>query len=347
MGRRSPSGANIGQVAAEAGVSAATVSRVITGADRVAPETARRVREAIRALGYEPNRLAQGLRRRRTMTIGLVLSGFTNSFFFELIAQTAEVGKEAGYSMLVSGDADPEGEALRLAGGRIVDGIVFVAAHGESRASRLNDLSIPIVCFDRAPADLSCPVVQIDNERGAREVTRHLADQGARRIAHIAGPAEVLASQPRRTGYRLALEDAGIERDPALEVPGDFTEEAGYRAMYELLGRGEPFDGVFAANDLMAIGAMRAAAESGIRVPDDLLVGGFDGISSGRFTVPRLTTCAQPISHMARLAVAKLLRTIESGETAQHREDIVVAGELLVRESSTRCGSPQDSPPAR
>lgn len=341
MVRRSSGGAKIGQVAAEAGVSTATVSRVIAGSDRVAPETERRVREAIRTLGYEPNRLAQGLRRQRTMTIGLVLSGFTNSFFFELIAQTAEVGKEAGYSMLVAGDEDPEGEALRLAGGRIVDGIVFVAAHGARKVSRLNDLSIPIVCFDRAPADLSCPVVQIDNERGAHEVTRHLALRGARRIAHIAGPAEVLASEPRRSGYRLALEAAQIDHDPALEVPGDFTEESGYLAVYELLKRGKPFDGVFAANDLMAIGAMRAAAEAGIRVPEDLLIGGFDGISSGRFTVPRLTTCAQPISRMARLAVAKLLAMIESGEAARSRENIVVPGELLVRESSTRDAAPE------
>lgn len=345
MAGRPTGGATIRQVADEAGVSVATVSRVISGADRVAPETARRVRDAVRALDYEPNRLAQGLRRQRTRTIGLVLPGFTNAYFFELIAQTAQVGKEAGYSMLVSGDEDPEGEALKLAGGHIVDGIVFVAAHGGPQVSRLNEVSVPIVSFDRAPADLPCPVVQIDNERGAYEVTQHLVRQGARALAHISGPPEVLASAPRRSGFRLALEEARIEHDPALEVPGDFTEEAGYVAMHELLARSTPFDGLFAANDLMAIGAMRAAAEAGIRVPEDLLIGGFDGISSGRYTVPRLTTYAQPISRMARMAVTRLLDMIESGETARLREEVVVAGELVVRESTLRDGPPEGPAP--
>lgn len=337
---RSPRGATIRQVAEEAGVSVATVSRVLSGADRVAPETERRVRDAVRTLDYEPNRLAQGLRRQRTRTIGLVLPGFTNAYFFELIAQTAEMGKQAGYSLVVSGDEDPEAEALKLVGGHVVDGIVFVAAHGGPQVSRLDDVSVPIVCFDRAPVDLPCPVVQIDNDLGAHAVTWHIALQGARRIAHISGPAEVLASEPRRSGYRRALDDAGIEHDPTLEAAGDFTEEAGYVAMHDLLGRGRAFDGLFAANDLMAIGAMRAAAEAGRRVPEDLLIGGFDGISSGHYTVPRLTTYAQPISRMARMAVTRLLDMIESGDTARDREELVVAGELVVRESTLRAGAP-------
>lgn len=321
-------------VAAEAGVSTATVSRVITGADPVAPEKEKRVREAMRVLGYEPNRLARGLRRQETRTIGLVLPSFTNVFFFELIAQTVEVGKEAGYSVLVAGDANPEAEALKLARGNLVDGLIFVAAHSEQASTQLADIDVPIVCFDRAPAGLDCPVVHVDNERGAAEVTELLIAGGATRIAHLEGPAEVLASAPRRRGFEQALAARGLDCDPQLLRQGDYSDDSGYALMRELLALDERPDAVFAANDLMAIGAMRAASEAGLAVPDDIAVAGFDGISSGRFTVPRLATCAQPIQEMANLAVARLLDLIHSGEVASRREDIVVEGTLLARESA-------------
>lgn len=338
--RRTTTGATLRQVADEAGVSIATASRALAGSEPVSADKERRVREVARRLGYEPNRLAQSLRRRRTGSLGLVLPGFTNPFFFELIAQTVEVGKEAGFTVLVSGSEDPVSEVLRLARAQVVDGAVVVAAHRAPEQSRLRELHIPIVCFDRAPEDATGPVVQVDNERGAREVTVHLAAEGARRIAHVAGPDHVLASEPRRRGYRLGLADAGLVHDDRLEVTGDFTERAGYAAVRALLAVDPHIDGFVAANDLMAIGAMQALAELGRRVPDDVLVAGFDGIGLGEFTVPRLTTLAQPISQMARLAVGRLLDLVASGEVPDTREDVVVPGELVVRSSSVRRRTP-------
>jgi LacI family transcriptional regulator len=332
MTRTAEHRATLREVAAEAGVSTATVSRVFSGADPVAPETIERVREVAARLGYEPSRIARSLRRRRTSNLGLVLPSFTNAFFLSLIAQTVAIGREAGYSVLVAGGDDPEAEALELIRGQVVDGIILVAAHGSERATRLADVTIPIVCFDRAPADLDRTTVQVDNAHGARLVTEHLIAAGARRIAHIAGPPQVSASTPRREGFLAALDDAGLE--PRGIVEGDFSLESGRERMRDLLEQDPAVDAVFAANDLMAIGAMRAAAELGRTVPAEVRVAGFDGIAPGAFVVPGLTTYAQPMERMARTAVHRLLELVEGGEQPRDARELVLQGELVVRESA-------------
>lgn len=331
--------ATLRQVAVQAKVSTATVSRVFSGADPVAPEKEKRVREAAALLDYEPSRLASGLRRKRTGNIGLVLPGFTNDFFYQLIAHTVEVGREVGYSVLVTGSEDPEDEAQKLIGSQLVDGMILVAAHTSERSTRMNESPVPIIGFDRISDDFVHPVVRVDNERGGWEATRHLLKMGARHVAHISGPSEVSASALRQAGYERALVEAGLPVDAALIVPGDFTSEAGYVAARTLLqSQGDTVDAIFAANDLMAIGVMRAAAELGVAVPAMLLVAGFDGITSGKFTVPGLTTYEQPIAKMARIAMLRLIECIDNPDK-RRRERVVVRGELVIRESSTPAGS--------
>ncbi|XBH21175.1 LacI family DNA-binding transcriptional regulator [Jonesiaceae bacterium BS-20] len=328
--------ATLRQVADQAQVSTATVSRVLSGADPVAADKAERVRAAAALLNYEPNRFASGLRRNRTGNIGLILPGFTNDFFFQLIAQSVEVGREEGYSVLVTGSEDPEDEAQNLIKSQLVDGILIVAAHTSNQSAVLNESPVPIVGFDRAPFERNYPLVHVDNEHGGWEVTRYLLDTGARTVAHIAGPSEVLASARRQAGYERALLESGLSVDDRLIVTGDFTSEAGHAAARQLLqSSGKPVDAIFAANDLMAIGAMRAASELGMAIPEELVVVGFDGITSGNFTVPGLTTYVQPIAKMARLAMLRLIESIDNPENQRNREQIMVNGDLIVRESSS------------
>lgn len=324
------------QVARQAGVSVATVSRVISGANPVSADTERRVRDAMTALSFSPNRLAQGLRSQQTLNVGLVLPEFTNQFFFELIAQTVSMAKSVGYTVLVTGDERPEDEALKLVRGRIVDGLVLVASRDTSTPTKLAHLDIPIVCFDRAPGGLACPVFRVDNVHGGALVADHLARQGARRIAHITGIPGLDASELRLDGYRRTLAAHGLGFDPDLVVEGDFTEASGSAALDRLLALPSPPDAIFAGNDLMGIGVLRRASERGLRVPGDLLVAGFDGLNAGRFTVPGLTTLAQPIAHLARQAVARLLDLVQAKELPARREVVTVEGGLVVRESTIR-----------
>lgn len=324
-------------VAAAAGVSTATVSRVLSGFVNVRPSTADSVRAAMASLGYEPNHMAQSLRTQRTSSIGIVLPGFTNQFFFELIAQAVDIAKSAGYTILVGGDENPEPAALRFASRRLVDGLVYVAATGRLAApTAIGSLSIPIVAFDRVPEQLELPVVQVDNRLGARVVTEHLISTGAKRIAHIGGPSHLTVSQMRRTTYLQTVAAAGLPTGPELMVEGDFSEGSGAAAMSQLLALPERPDAVFAANDLMAIGAMGYVHEHGLRVPDDVKIAGFDGLTAARFASPGLTTYAQPIPQMARVCVTRLIELIEGSVAATFGEaPMLFEGALVIRDSTS------------
>ncbi|MDO5724520.1 MAG: LacI family DNA-binding transcriptional regulator [Flaviflexus sp.] len=321
------------QVAEEANVSIATVSRVLAGMDNVRPATTERVRAAMTALGYSPNRMAQSLRSQRTMNLGIVLPGFDNPFFFELIKQAVDVAGDSGYSVVIAGGEDPFTEARRLVDGKLVDGLVFVApSHALDVPAEALELGLPLVAFDRAPADLDCPLIQVDNVRGAREVTEHLIATGARSIAHITGPAHLEVSQQRRAGYEQALTDAGMKLDPSLVLEGDFTERRGAQAMIDLLNRADRPDAVFAANDLSAIGALSAATHLS-QVPHTIQVAGFDGLTVSKYTSPALTTYTQPIHTIARLSVERLIELIRDPESTS-AESILVPGTLVVRQST-------------
>lgn len=321
------------QVAEEANVSIATVSRVLAGFDNVRPATTQRVREAMDTLGYSPNRMAQSLRSQRTKNLGIVLPGFDNPFFFELIKQAVDVARDSGYSVVIAGGDDPFTEARRLVDGKLVDGLVFVApSHALDVPAEAIQLGIPLVAFDRAPIHLGCPLIQVDNLRGAREVTEHLLATGATSIAHITGPLHLEVSRQRLTGYEQALKGAGITPDPDLILEGDFTEQRGAQAMIELLNRADRPDAVFAANDLSAIGALSAATHLA-HVPRDIQVAGFDGLTVAKYTSPALTTYVQPIHTIARLSVERLIDLIKDPDSAA-AETTLVPGTLVIRQST-------------
>ncbi len=320
-------------VARRAAVSTATVSRVVNGTARVAEGTVRRVTAAIDELGY-PAAPAASHAPSRTRHVALVVPSITNPFFPELVTGARAALARGGYSLLLVDAEDPEGEARRLARSRLVEGILVVGSQAARPHRGPGQPAVPVVAIDRTPTSWRAPVVECDSYQGARTVTAHLAATGHTRIAHLAGPAQLDVAGRRRRGYHDALRERGLHPDPSWVIRGDFSEESGHRAALRLLEGIRPPTAIFAANDLMAIGAIAALGHAGVRVPQDMAVAGFDGIRAGRYTRPTLTTYAQPVLDMSQRAVALLLAAIRDPAAGAARLTPPMPGRLVVREST-------------
>ena len=300
-------------VARLAGVSTATVSRALNDTAPIAAPTRAAIDEAVAQLGYRPNPIARSLVTKSTQTIALLLPDITNPFYAELVSGIQQLVLQRDQTMLLcTTEGDPEQEAryLRLlrakhVDGALVDGLVLPP---ERIAGFVED-GFPIVCLDRDVDSPMIPLVQVDNRLGARLATEHLLSLGHTRIAHIEGaPARI--SEERLAGYRDALVDAGLEPDPALVATGAFTEAGGHTAMRSLLESGVHFSAVFCANDLSAMGALHAIRSSGLAVPLDLSIVGFDDLRLAPYTSPPLTTIHQPAFEIAQHATELLLDLI-------------------------------------
>lgn len=300
-------------VARLAGVSTATVSRALNGTARIAPATQRAIDAAVAQLGYRPNTIARSLVTRATQTIAMLLPDVTNPFYAELVHGVQQAASERGYTMLLcttDGDARQEERYLELLRSKQVDGVLVDGlVLPPERVARFVREGLPIVCLDRDVDSATVPLVQVDNVLGARIATRHLLELGHWRIAHLRGP-ELGIADERVEGFSEALAEAELEPDPRAIVAGDWTDEGGYRAVRQLIHDGVPFTAVFAANDLSAIGAINGLAESGLRVPQDVSVVGFDDLRLAAFTLPPLTTVHQPAGEIARIATEILLDLI-------------------------------------
>lgn len=327
--------ATVKDVAAMAGVSIATVSRVAAGSSKVNPDTRIRVKRAVQELGYQPNHMGQGLRTQRSSNLGIVLPGFDNPFFLGLIANAVEFATEHGFRILVSGSPTPELDASKLAAQGIVDGLIFSAAADSSqRQELLNEVQVPLVSFDRRPVGSSALLIQVDNNHGATAMVQHLIESGAEKIAHIAGPSQLQVAQERQSAYVAILEANELPQNSDWIVPGDFSEESGRVAMKELLKLPSPPDAVFAANDLMAVGALRAIHEHGLTVPADIQLTGFDGTPASKYSTPGITTYVQPIAEMAKLCVAHLIEMIKLPEKVQPKDQLLIKGKMEIRGST-------------
>ncbi|WP_107048604.1 LacI family DNA-binding transcriptional regulator [Streptomyces sp. NRRL S-87] len=328
------------EVAARAGVSRATVSRVVNGGSGVRQALIDKVRTAVDELGYVPNQVARSLVTRRTGAVAVIIAEpefrvFSDPFFER---QVRGISRELSAHDLqlvllwVEGESDHERIARYLSGGH-VDGALAFSLHGDDQLAHLTARSrVPYVLGGRPPASAppGAPYVDCDNRGGARAAVSHLVSAGRSMIAHIAGPADQTSAVDRAAGYRDVLVDA----DPKLVHPGDFTEESGARAMAELLDRCPGLDAVFAANDLMARGALRTLLDRGLRVPEDVAVVGFDDIGDvAGGAVPALTTVRQDIEGMGRLMVRLLVRRIDHPELAG--ADSVITPTLLVERQSS------------
>ncbi|MCW2946703.1 MAG: LacI family transcriptional regulator [Actinoallomurus sp.] len=322
-------------VAARAGVSRATVSRVING---LPATTARQesVRQAIQELGYVPNHAARTLVTRRTDLIALVLPEpttrvFSRDRFFSGVIHGVSQELEAADKQLVlmlAGSAASHERIERSVSANHVDGVMLASLHGaDPLPAALSRAGIPMVCSERTLGPVSVPYVGVDNVGGAVAALRHLLDAGRNRIATIAGPQDMIAGIDRLTGYREALR--GSARRSIVAV-GDFTMSSGAVAMRRLLDDDPELDAVFVASDLMADGALQTLRRAGRRVPDDVAIIGFDDIDLAMHTDPPLTTIRQPIVEIGRRMARQLLRRVAGQEI---EPAVVLPTELVVRES--------------
>ncbi|WKB52233.1 LacI family DNA-binding transcriptional regulator [Eleftheria terrae] len=331
--------ATIKDVAQHAGVSVTTVSHVVNGTRHVSAEGRARVEQAIRELGYVPSAVARSLKSNSTRTLGMLIPNSSNPYFAEIVRSIEDRCFDAGYTLLLCNtDDEPrrQGVYLQVLAERRIDGLVVVSTGQDaSLPTLLAGLKVPTVLLDREIDSLPCDLVETAHLHGAMLATRHLASLGHRRIACIGGPRDIASSEQRIAGWRQAMAEAGLDAGgDELLWHGDFTSQGGYEALHALLRRPERPSAVFICNDLMAMGALCAAHESGLRVPDDLSIVGFDDIELARFTSPPLTTVAQPKQRIAALAVDMLRERID-GRRQQARK-VMLQPELCVRASTAR-----------
>ncbi|MFI7431834.1 LacI family DNA-binding transcriptional regulator [Micromonospora sp. NPDC049836] len=323
-------------VARKAGVSPATVSRVLNGRASVDPEMAARVRQATVDLDYRPNAVARSLRRSRTSLWAVIISDIGNPFFTSMVRGVEDVAQEAGFSVvLCNGDENPEKEARYVAAALAerMAGVIISSSGRPALINRLVQAGIPVVAIDRQPRGIAVDTVLVDNTHGAELATTHLIDNGYRRIACITGPRRISTAMHRLRGYQKALKASGKPAPDELIRYADFREEGGYRAMASLLATEEPPDAVFATNNLMTVGAVECLVDSGIGVPDRCGIVGFDDIPWAHLVRPSLSTVTQPTYDLGRSAAALLVERI--ADPAKAPSTVVLRTELRVRESST------------
>jgi DNA-binding LacI/PurR family transcriptional regulator len=334
------------EVASRAGVSRATVSRVVNGSSRVSGSIRQGVESAIAELGYVPNRVARSLATGRTASIGVVItepSGrlFTDPFFPRLLRGVSEVlaGHDLQLVLLMPTSQDDAHRIGDYLSAGHVDGVVMVSLHSDDPLpSRLAAADVPLVLIGRPPHGVSASYVDVDNRQGARSAVEHLVAGGRRLVATIAGPSDMPVGIDRLGGFRDAIADAGLALDPRLVAHGDFTQTGGAAAMARLLAARPDLDAVFAASDLMAAGALSALAEAGRRVPGDVAVVGYDDSPVARSTNPPLTSVHQPIEEMGREAARLLVGAADGTNRARRR--VILATDLVKRASSAGRPSP-------
>lgn len=337
-------------VAARAGVSRATAGRVLAGSGRVNEPARRAVLTAAEELAYVTNHAARSLMTRRSDSVAFVVAEsedrfFADPFFAALLRGVHRVVAEHDRQLtfIVASGEDDRRKLERFAAGGHVDGVMLVSLHGaDPLPGRLRRSGVPVVVCGRPPvSDPPVAHVDADNVGGSRLATRHLLDRGARHIVHVAGPADTTVAQDRLLGFRAelatAMTAAGDDR-PALAdrdvvVRGDFSVESGRAAMGVLLARRPELDGVVAASDLMAIGAMQALESAGRRVPDDVAVVGFDDVPIAESARPPLTTIRQPLDAMG-VRLAQLLLDVIDGTDGTDAASVVLRTELVRRASA-------------
>lgn len=324
------------EVARLAGVGRGTASRVVNGSDHVSPHTREAVERAVRELGYVPNQAARALKTRRTDTVALVIAEdeervFAEPFFAGLVRGISRAVEETSRRLVLSMVPD-EGQLSRL--GQFltpqhVDGVMVVSLHDGLSLPGTSDL--PIAYVGR-PQDPDACFVDVDNRGGARLAVEHLVTRGRTRIACIAGPQDMASGRDRLDGYRDAIEAAGLPFEQDLVVPGDFSDAAGAAGAAALLDRRPDLDAIFAANDVMALGALRELTARDVDVPGDVALVGFDGSAAAAASSPVLTTVHQPLGDLGRSLVELLARRIEDPGTESRSTILPV--ELRTGESS-------------
>ncbi|AZR72214.1 hypothetical protein BBF96_01655 [Anoxybacter fermentans] len=333
-------GVTIKDVAKVAKVSPSTVSRVIAGSDRISKATHERVKKVMEELGYYPNANARSLVKNTTETIGLVLSrslvaALSNPFFPEIFRGITSVTQEFGYSLLLSSSKDhyqEEKEALRMLKERRVDGLLILASRvNDSLIQKLQKGKHAFVLVGRIPGEDNLYWVNNDNIQAAKKAISYLTGLGHRKIGLLVGSSEYIMSQDRLEGYKQGLLEAEIPYDSTLVEEVDFTEEGGYYGMEALLDRHPDLTAVFAIDDLLAVGAMKAIKRRGLVIPRDISLIGFNDNPLASYVDPPLTTIRIPIYEMGVKAAQMLIKVIK-GEEPEPKQ-LVLSNEIIIRKS--------------
>lgn len=327
-------------IAEDLGISVVTVSKALRNQRDIGAATRRRVLKRAKQLGYQPNWVARSLVTRKTYMIGLVVPDLMHSFFAEIARGVARTVRPAGYSIVICESeekADIEEREIEHLMARQVDGLIVASAQESGRADifrRIADMRMPYVLADRLPAGVDANFVGVNDETVGSLATEHLIAQGCRRIAHIRGQG-ISTAAGRLSGYRAALARHRLDAPPSYVVDGGFEDDTGYQAMRKLL-RSDPLpDGVFCYNDPVAMGAIRAILEAGLRIPDDIAVVGAGNVHYSDLLMVPLTTVDQGSTAIGEHAAKLLLDLIQSKRPRKSKK-VIVTPKLIVRQSSDR-----------
>ncbi len=335
----------LNDVAKIAGVSTMTVSRVVNGSGYTSPEAQARVKQAIAELGYMPNGLARQLRSKRTKTIALVVTDIRNPFFTTIASGVEDTARARGYAVMFCNTYESEteeAEYVRVLIERRVDGVLLVPAVGADKSVLLlQEHGMPTVILDRHLSGTEADEVRADSKAGAYEAVHHLTELGHRRIAILAGPEGVSTSTDRVAGYREALHEACPNGECGQIIFGEFNEASGYAMTREILQEENRPTAIFAANNFIAFGAIRALREAGLRIPEDISMVVFDDLPPGWVLDPFLTVVSQPAYEIGTRAAEILLDRL-AGKAPEGHQSIVLPSELVIRRSTARPG-PTDS----
>ena len=338
--------ATIKEVASVAGVSTQTVSRVINERPDVSPETRRRVQDVVKELSYRPSALARSLINQRSHTLGVVIAGLKYIGPSAALSGIASAAEEAGYSLILkelSGfDTDNLEPVFQALLSRHVDGIIWAVSEVGENRSWLNsskfDFEIPLVYLTMEPRqDLTS--ISVDNYLGGRLAMAHLLEQGYQHIGHIAGPLEWWEARQRVKAWKDALNEAGQDVQDRQWVAGNWSSASGAVAIEKLFDQYAEMDAVFVANDQMALSAIQFIRQKGLCIPENIGIVGFDNLAESAFFSPALTTIQQDQHKVAKLAVAEIIKIIESGWQGQEQiepKSIILPPTLVVRQSSQR-----------
>ncbi len=329
---------DIREIAKRAKVSPATVSRTINRVATVDPELAKRVWKVVNELGYYPDTQARALVSGRTHTFGLVVSEITNPFFPEIVQAFENIAVQHGYELLLTStihDADRMKLAVRRMIERRVEGVAIMTFGLEDALlANLQYRNLPLVFVDVGPSMPKISNIRIDYKHGIQQAVQHLLGLGHERIAFVSGPLRLKSSMSRKRAFLESMREGGCKIVPELQVEGDHTVEGGVSALAQLLAGTVRPTGILCSNDMSAIGVMRKAYESGIRIPQELSVIGFDDIRAAQYVYPPLTTVQMSQTELARLAFSALLNEVQRKVPAPAGTEYLLQTNLVVRDST-------------
>lgn len=335
----------IRDVARLAGVSISTVSLTLNHPDRVSSDTARKVAEAARTVGYSANPIAQSLKRGRSRLIGMVVSDITNPFFSTLLQEVERFAMAADYLVIVSDTAGSEAYERAILGhlsSQLVSGIILSPCGlYKKTADHISGLNMPLVLFDHKLPEVHSDFVGTDNVLASAMLTEHMIRLGHRRIGYIGGTTGLYTAEKRKVGFFDTMQAHGITVDPDLVLDGHYNGQAGYEAAMRLMTqRAERPTAILAASNVMVLGAMQACNDLSIACPDEVSLAGIDDVPWSNVIRPRITMAIQPVEEMARLASRMLIDRIRAvGDGAMPFRDEILAPRLVIGQSTQAVNS--------